>query len=75
MTFPQPPWNLFGVYRESERERLFNELSKLPIKCQVRYEDGEAKPYCLWVHDDDLQLAADTLFRESKQHGTAHGTG
>lgn len=66
MTFPQLPWNLFGVYRECERERLFNELSKSPIKCQVRYEDGEAKPYCLWVHDDDLQLAADRIFRDSK---------
>jgi hypothetical protein len=63
MTFPQPPWNLYGVYRESEREKLIAELAACPaIKHQIKYEAGDAKPYRLWIHDDDLQLAADTLF-------------
>ena len=64
MTFPQPPWNLFGVYRESEHDRLLSELKKSDIKHQIKHEPGEPKPYCLWVHDDDLQLAVDTLFRD-----------
>ena len=67
MTFPQPHWNLFGVYRESEHERLLAEVQRTGVKHQIKYEAGETKPYCLWVHDDDLQLAADTLFREFRQ--------
>jgi hypothetical protein len=65
MNFPQPPWYLFGVYRESERERLLAELERANIKHQIKYEAGEPKPYALWVHDDDLQRAADTLFKKS----------
>ena len=66
MTFPQPPWNLFGCFRESEHKRLLAELKSSPIKHQIKHDPGEAKPYHLWVHDDDLQLAANTLFRDSK---------
>jgi hypothetical protein len=66
MNFPQPPWNLFGCFRESERERLFAEMKASKIKYQIKHEPGEAKPYHLWVHDDDMQLAIDTLFIESK---------
>ncbi len=67
MTFPQPPWNLFGVYRETEREKMLAEVQRVGVKHQIRYEPGEPKPYCLWIHDDDLQLAVDRLFRDSSQ--------
>lgn len=66
MTFPQPPWNLFGCFRESEHEWLLDELKSSPVKHQIKHEPNEPKPYHLWVHDDDLQLAADTLFKDSK---------
>jgi len=42
MTFPQPPWNLFGVYRESEHERLLAEVQRTGVKHQIKY--GFASP-------------------------------
>lgn len=67
MTFPQPPWNLFGVYRQSERQQLLTELGRSTLtKFEIRFEPAEAKPYCLWVHDDELQLALDSLFRKQR---------
>jgi hypothetical protein len=66
MTFPQPLWNLFGCFRESERERLFAEMKSSEVKHQIKHEPGEAKPYSLWVHDDHLQLAADTLLKKPR---------
>jgi len=36
------------------------------MKQQIKHNPGEPKPYHLWVHNDDMQLALDTLFIESK---------
>ena len=63
MIFPQPPWNLFGCFRESEHERLLAALDSSEIKHQISHQPDETKPYHLWVHDGSLQLAADTLFQ------------
>jgi len=51
----------------SEYSRLLAEVQRKGIKHQIKFERGESKPYFLWVHDDDWQLAADTLFRESSE--------
>lgn len=64
MIFPQPPWNLFGVLRESEMEQLLAKLKTSGLKYQIKHEPKDPKPYALWIHDDDLQRAVDTLFKK-----------
>lgn len=67
MIFPQPPWNLFGVYRESEHAALLAQVASSGLtKYQIKHFPDEKKPYCLWIHDDELQLASDTLFTKLK---------
>jgi hypothetical protein len=63
MSSLQPPWYLFAVFRESDREKVLAELESSRIRYQIKHEPSEAKPYQLYIHDDDTQLAADTLFR------------
>ena len=61
MMFPQPPWNLFGVYRPDEIEQLKATLDSAKVPFDIKHEPNEPKPYCVWVHDDHLQAASDAI--------------
>ena len=58
-------WKFLAEYSESDHGRLMVELAALKINYKLRHDPNQPKPYRFWVHEEDLKLAKDRLFKGS----------